>query len=91
MIIKYSNKVKQKLSSEEIYEVIQLSYSIVPYQKRQIFSFSQCSPTQTCILHRIPSTNQMNRIILERKIVVDEDVFLFRSHDTIYLFMESEY
>ncbi len=90
MKIKYSNKIKQMLSDETIKEIVQLSYSVVPYQKKQIFSFFQYSPTQTCILHHIPNTAQVNKIIINRLLIIDEDIILFRKKDIIYLFAKSE-
>ena len=91
MKIKYSNRIKQLLSPEAIKEIVQLSYCIVPYPKIQVFSFFQYSPTQTCILIRSPNTGQENRIIINRLLIVEEDIILFHSKNIIYLFMQSEY
>ena len=91
MKIKYSNKVKKLLTPDDIKEIVQLSYSFIPYQKKQVYSFFQYSPSQTCILHRASNSNYENRILINRALIVDEDIILFRLKNIIYLFTESEY
>ena len=90
MKIRYSDKVKHLLSPDDIMELVQLSYSFIPFPKKQIFSFCILPDGKTKITHQAINTNMVKKIIVDRMITVKETVTLFRSADTIYILMEGE-
>lgn len=91
MKIKYSNKVKEQLSWSTIQEIVQLSFSIIPYHTLHIFMFEELQNNEICITHKIPMANIERKIYLSRPEITKENIILLRTKDTIYIFTENEY
>lgn len=91
MKIKYTNKIKNQISNLLLQEIVQLSFSIVPYQSIHIFSFEYIKSDKICITHSVPLSNIEKKIYLTRCEIPSENIILLRNNDTIYLFAESEY
>lgn len=91
MKIKYTDKIKKQISKSLLQEIIQLSFSIIPYQSLHIFSFEHIKMNEICITHIAPLANIEKKIYLNQCEIPIENIILLRNNDTIYLFTESEY
>ncbi len=91
MKIKYSNRIKELLSPSTIQEIIQLSFSVIPYQPLHIFSFEVFESNEICITHQIPIANIEKKLFLPQRKTPTEKIILLRTKDVIYIFTESEY
>lgn len=91
MKIKYSNKIKELLPTSTLQEIIQLSFSVIPYQSLHIFSFEDFKSGEICITHTMPIANIEKKIVLPQRKIPKENIVLLRTKDVIYIFTENEY
>lgn len=90
MKIKYSNKIKELLSTSTLQEIIQLSFSVIPYQSLHIFSFEDLKCGEICITHQMPIANIEKKLFLPQRKIPKEKIVLLRTNKVIYIFTENE-
>lgn len=91
MKIKYSNKIKEQISITLLQEIVQLSFSVIPYQSVHIFTFEDFHSGEICVTHKVPIINTEKKIYLAQQEIPKENIILLRSNEVIYVFTESEY
>lgn len=82
MKIKYSNKLKSHISTVFIKELVQLTFSIVPYQQVHIFNFEDIKENKLCISHSTPRVTEVQKLYLSFRKHPNEPVVLVRKANT---------
>lgn len=90
MKIKYSNQIKEQLSKVEIKALIQLGYSIIPFENLHIFKFQKTPEGKSTITHFIPNIDFESNITVDSFSEVSERIIMYKYSETLYLFLENE-